>query len=101
MTTLNQIETEGKAAASLKPVRQGFRVRAVMLPGENQEEFHQLCDDLEAEWDPQTRTEQLYVEQMAVSQWKLRRMEIGEASLLVQKAAAKKQIPLLDRLWQA
>src|SRR6266567_1536619 len=33
--------------------------------------------------------QQLYVEQMAVSQWKLRRMEIGEASLLVQKFGAK------------
>src|SRR5207248_3001310 len=56
---------------------------------------------LETEWQPQTRTEQLYVEQMAVSQWKLRRMEIGEISLLVQKFGAKNQIPLLDRLWQA
>src|SRR5437868_11747001 len=32
---------------------------------------------------------------------KLRRMEIGEISLLVQKFGAKNQIPLLDRLWQA
>src|SRR5438445_11170908 len=38
---------------------------------------------------------------MVVSQWKLRRMEIGEISLLVQKVGAKNQIPLLDRLWQA
>src|SRR5207302_1483148 len=64
-------------------------------------EFQQLYDDLEAEWQPQTRTEQFYVEQMAVSQWKLRRMEIGEVSLLAQKFGAKNQIPLLDRLWKA
>ena len=38
---------------------------------------------------------------MAVSQWKLRRMEVGEISLLVQEFGAKNQIPLLDRLWQA
>src|SRR5256885_12959938 len=48
-----------------------------------------------------SHTEQIYVEQMAVSQWKLRRMEIAEASLLVQKFGAKNQIPLVDRLWQA
>src|SRR5207302_6377563 len=92
---------EGKAAVRLNSLRHGLRARSVILPGEKSEAFQQLCDDLEAEWQPQTRTEQLYVEQMAVSQWKLRRMEIGEASLLIQKFGAKNQIPLLDRLWQA
>src|SRR5205085_4042468 len=92
---------EGKAAVRLNALRHGLRAHTVVLPGENSEKFQQLCEDLEAEWQPQTRTEQLYVEQMAVSQWKLRRMEIGEISLLVQKFGAKNQIPLLDRLWQA
>src|SRR6266436_2663474 len=115
MATLKQIEAnrrnsllstgpktpEGKAAVRLNALRHGLRAHTVVLPGENPEKFQQLCDDLEAEWQPQTRTEQIYVEQMAVSQWKLRRMEIGEVSLLVQKSAAKKQIPLLDRLWKA
>jgi hypothetical protein len=115
MSTLKQIEAnrrnallstgpktpEGKAAVRLNALRHGLRAHTVVLPGENPEKFHQLCEDLEAEWQPQTRTEQLYVEQMAVSQWKLKRMEIAEASLLVQKFGAKNQIPLLDRLWQA
>src|SRR5438477_11642672 len=114
MSTLKQIEAnrrnaslstgpktpQGKAVR-LNALRHGLRAHTVVLPGENPEQFHQLCEDLESEWQPQTRTEQLYVEQMAVSQWKLRRMEIGEASLLVQKFGAKNQIPLLDRLWQA
>ena len=113
MATLKQIEAnrrnallstgpktpEGKAAVRLNALRHGLRAHTVVLPGEKSEAFHQLCDDLEAEWQPQTRTEQLYVEQMAVSQWKLRRMEIGEISLLAQKFGAKNQIPLLDRLW--
>src|SRR5438477_2005952 len=115
MATLKQIEAnrlnalkstgpktpEGKAAVRLNSLRHGLRARSVILPGEKREEFQQLCDDLEAEWQPQTRTEQFYVEQMAVSQWKLRRMEIAEVSLLIQKFGAKNQIPLLDRLWQA
>src|SRR5437868_5032541 len=115
MATLKQIEAnrlnalkstgpktpEGKAAVRLNSLRHGLRARSVILPGEKREEFQLLCDDLEAEWQPQTRTEQFYIEQMAVSQWKLRRMEIGEVSLLVQKFGAKNQIPLLDRLWQA
>src|SRR5438094_3618398 len=115
MSTLKQIEAnrrnallstgpktpEGKAAVRLNALRHGLRAHTVVLPGENPEKFHELCEDLEAEWQPQTRTEQIYVEQMAVSQWKLRRMEIAEISLLVQKFGAKNQIPLLDRLWQA
>jgi hypothetical protein len=93
MTTLTQIDA--------KSLRHGLRARTIVLPGESREEFHQLCDELEAEWQPQTRTERFYLEQMAVSQWKLVRMELGEVNIFAQDAAAQNQIPLLDRLWQA
>jgi hypothetical protein len=116
MATLKQIEVnrrnplhstgpgtpQGKAVVRLNPLRHGLRARTVLLPGESREEFHQLCNDLEAEWQPQTRTEQFYLEQMAVSHWKLARMEVGEVDIFRQAASAgKDQIPLLDRLWQA
>jgi hypothetical protein len=71
-----------------------------MLPGEDPTEFHQLCDDLQAEWTPQSRTEQFYVEQMAVSQWKLTRMEVVEVNIF-KDTDAKSQLSMLDRLWQA
>src|SRR5271170_4600023 len=92
---------EGKATVRMNALRHGLRARTVVLPGENRDEFHQLCDDLEAEWQPQSRTEQFYLEQMAVSQWKLNRMEAGEANLCKEAAISKSQIPLLDRLWKA
>src|SRR5437879_2918671 len=92
---------EGKAAVSMNALRHGLRARTVVLPGENREEFNQLCDDLEVEWHPQSRTEQFYVEQMAVSQWKLTRMEVGEAAIFEDVAATTTKLPLLDRLWQA
>jgi hypothetical protein len=92
---------EGKAAVSMNALRHGLRARTVVLPGENREEFTQLCDDLEVEWEPKSRTEQFYVEQMAVSQWKLIRMEVGEAGVFEDVEGAKNQIPLLDRFWQA
>src|SRR5215470_10167935 len=38
---------------------------------------------------------------MAVSQWKLTRMEIAEAGVFKETLPAKTQLPLLDRLWQA
>src|SRR5205823_10558993 len=91
---------EGKAAISMNALRHGLRARTVVLPGENREEFTQLCDDLEVEWHPQSRTEQFYVEQMAVSQWKLIRMEVSEVNLFKDTDNAKDQLSLLDRLWQ-
>ena len=115
MATLNQIEAnrrnalkstgprtpQGKSAVSMNSLRHGLRARTVVLPGEDRQEFQRLCDDLEAEWQPQSRTEQFYVEQMAVSQWKLTRMEVGEANIYQEVEGAKNQVPLLDRLWQA
>src|SRR6266852_1912351 len=92
---------EGKAAVSMNSLRNGLRARTVVLPGENREEFNQLCDDLEREWEPQSRTAQFYLEQMAVSQWKLTRMEVAEAGIVKESLSAKTQLPLLDRLWQA
>src|SRR5213078_328122 len=71
------------------------------LPGENREEFNRLCDDLEREWEPESRTARVYLEQMAVSQWKLTRMEVAEAGIFKETLSAKPQLPLLDRLWQA
>ncbi len=114
MATLKQIEAnrlnalkstgpktpEGKAATKLNALRHGLRARTVVLPAEKSEDFHQLCNDLEAEWQPQSRTEHFYLEQMPVSQWKLARVEIAEKSILKQEFSAKIQIPLVDKLWQ-
>ena len=114
MATIKQIEAnrlnaqkstgpktpEGKAVTKLNALRHGLRARTVVLPAEKSEDFHQLCNDLEAEWEPQSRTEQFYLEQMAVSQWKLARVEIAEKSILDQKFSAKSQIPLVEKLWQ-
>jgi hypothetical protein len=91
---------EGKAAVSMNALRHGLRARTVVLPGEDPTEFHQLCNDLESEWTPQSRTEQFYVEQMAVSQWKLTRMEVVEVNIF-KDTDAKSQLSRLDCLWQA
>jgi hypothetical protein len=115
MATLKQIEAnrrnalkstgprtpEGKAAVRLNSLKHGLRAQTVVLPGERREEFDQLCADLEAEWQPRSCTARLYLEQMAVAQWKLRRLEVAEAALLSQDLPAATQIPLLDRLWQS
>jgi hypothetical protein len=115
MATLKQIEAnrrnalkstgprtpEGKAAVRLNSLRHGLRARTVVLPGESHEEFNQLCDDLEAEWRPESRSAQAYLEQMAISQWKLMRMEVSESNIYQDAPIGHAPLPILDRLWQA
>src|ERR1017187_2193878 len=57
-----------------------MRARAVVLRNENEGRFHQLCDELEAEWQLQTTTEMALLEKMAVAQWKLVRAEPARPS---------------------
>jgi hypothetical protein len=90
---------EGKAAVRLNALRHGLRARTVVLPGEKAEDFHQLCADLEAEWQPQSCTEQLLVEQMAVAQWKLARVDACETALF-DRFEGTRQIGHLDRISQ-
>jgi hypothetical protein len=87
----------GKAAVRLNALRHGLRARTILLPGENAAEYQQLCNDLESDWQPQNRTQQLLVEQMAVAQWKLARLEVGERSIFTQPMPAERQMALLDR----
>ena len=91
------ITQDGKAAVRLNALRYGLRARSVLLPGENEEDYHHLCASLESDWQPQSRTEQLLLEQMAVAQWKLARLEVGERSIFAQGMPAEKQMALLDR----
>jgi len=92
---------QGKEAVRMNALRHGMRARTVVLPGEDRQEFFRLCDTLQAEWQPLTSSELFYLEQMAISQWKLTRMEVGEADVYHEVTSAKTQVPLLDRLWKA
>jgi hypothetical protein len=70
----------GKAAVRFNVLRHGLRARAILLPGEQEEDLRQLCADLQSDWNPQNRTEQLLVEQMAVAPWKLARFKPASAA---------------------
>jgi hypothetical protein len=52
----------------LNPITYGLRARDVILPSEDPAEYRQLWADLEAEWQSETRTERLHLEQMAIAQ---------------------------------
>ena len=85
----------------LKPIRHGLRACAMMLKGEDCRRFNELCNSLELEWSPRSPTEHFYVVQMAVSQWKLHRMQIVEYETFYQKSPnTPGSIPTLERLIQ-
>jgi hypothetical protein len=65
---------EGKAAVRLNALTYGLRARDLLLPGDDPEEYKKLWADLEADWQPQNRTERLHLEQMSTSQWLLARI---------------------------
>ena len=90
---------QGKAAVSMNSLRHGLRARTVVLPGDDPQEFQRLCEDLEAEWQPLTRTEQIYLEQMATAYWKLQRLELFEKRTLSERSDLAPL--LLERVWQA
>ena len=59
----------GKAAIRFNALTYGLRTRASILPDENAADYSQLWDELEADWQPQTRTERCYPETIVTSQW--------------------------------
>jgi hypothetical protein len=65
---------EGKAKASMNAIKHGLRARRTPIFNESKEEFEQLCDDLQAEWQPQDLAESAFVEQLACQQWMLARV---------------------------
>ena len=71
----------GKEAIRFNALTYGLRTRASILPDENAADYSQLWDELEADWQPQTRTERLYLETMVTSQWLLKRVAESEQKI--------------------
>jgi len=89
---------QGKAAVSLNALTHGLRSRRVVLPHEDPAEFQLLCDNLTAEWQPETPTEGHLVTQIAIAIWKLDRLEAietwGDTEMVVRDGN------LATRIWQ-
>jgi len=89
----------GKEAVRFNALQHGLRARCLLITGEKPEEFAELYAALESEWQPQTRTEQIHVEQMAVHQWLLARLTGIECGIFHRTdLLAREHLDLLDRL---
>jgi hypothetical protein len=69
---------EGKAASSMNALIHGLRANTTVLPTEKQEDFDQLRDSLQEQYQPQNTAEQLLVDEAVIVQWKLVRLEVFE-----------------------
>jgi len=89
---------EGKAAIRFNALTYGLRTRATVLPDENAADYSRLWDELEAQWQPQNRTERCYLETMVTSQWLLARVAASEQKVYMFIAFGEQQFRMLAQV---
>ncbi|HUJ24145.1 MAG TPA: hypothetical protein VLX58_21565 [Bryobacteraceae bacterium] len=72
---------EGCDAVRFNALRHGLTAQTAVLHNENQEDFRQLLEAFQSEYQPAGPTENLLVEQMAMAAWRLRRLRAIETGL--------------------
>ncbi|MBI4875151.1 MAG: hypothetical protein HY822_11020 [Acidobacteria bacterium] len=76
---------EGLAASSQNALKHGLCSRSVLLPEEDPDAFHELFASLQIEHRPVGAHVEYLVRQMAVSQWRMDRLQRIEAGLLASR----------------
>ena len=71
----------GREAVRFNALTYGLRTRQTILEHENAREYSELWDELDAEWQPHTRTDRIYLETMVTSQWLLKRIAESEQQI--------------------
>ena len=75
---------EGRARSALNAVTHGLTARVVpTIPGEDPLLYHKLHHELMVEYDPQTALQAELVSQLAGILWRIRRVPIFEAAILM------------------
>lgn len=74
---------EGKAAVRLNALSHGLLSQEILLPGEDEEALRRLGEDLRAELLPLGELENLLVDRIIASYWRLRRLVRVEAGIFV------------------
>ena len=92
------ITPEGKAISSQNALRHGLLSRAVVLETESQENFHELVTQHVESFHPQNQTEMGYIEDMAASSWRQRRLLAVETRMFDQGVDDQPEGDHLDRI---
>src|ERR671910_2651877 len=72
---------EGKAAVRLNSNKHGLHSQEVLLPGEDEEALKRLDENLRAELQPVGELENLLVDGIVATHWRLRRLRRVEAGI--------------------
>jgi hypothetical protein len=72
---------EGKASVRHNALKHGLLAQEVLLPEEDEEALRELDERLRAELRPEGEMEDLLVEQIVATQWRLRRMRRVETGV--------------------
>jgi hypothetical protein len=72
---------EGKAAVRLNAVKHGLLSEQVLLPGEDEDAFRELSEQLRAELQPVGYLESMLVERIIAAYWRLFRLGRVEAGI--------------------
>jgi hypothetical protein len=72
---------EGKDAVRLNALKHGLLSQAVLLPGEDEEALKELGQNLKVELQPVGELENLLVDRIIASYWRLRRLGRVEAGI--------------------
>ena len=84
----------GKASVSQNATSHGLSSGSfTLLPHENAEEFHQLLESLNQQFEPASPVEDFLVNELARAQWKLDRIDAIEARILDGAAAGDAEDP--------
>ena len=89
---------EGKQAVRFNALTWSLRARSLLINSDDPEEYQQLWNSLEAEWQPETHTERYYLEQMSTSHWLLTRNADSESRIHDANLEFEKKLALLDRV---
>ena len=91
---------EGKAMSCMNALKHGLRAEAVVLPGEDKEEFDALFLSVVEELQPETPFQAVIVERIAGTMWRLRRSAQFDASILCAAANRTGSDKSLDDLYR-
>ncbi len=76
------VTAEGKRKSSANSTRHGLLAQCIVLEDEVPERFHELLADLTREHNPQTETQRILVETMAIARWRLTRLWTYEREII-------------------
>ena len=88
---------EGKARSSMDRLTHGFFSPSALIPGEDGAILMALINDLKAEFQPATTTEEILVEKMAQAQWLTQRALNLQGEAFLKESGVPRNLGLLIR----